>query len=282
MLGMGAGLACGLALLAGAAALAADDEHHDGALETWWDGDTLNVPWDGSDHYVTIADGKFHHDAVAVPGDWIYRTLVVRNNGKCGGTLTVSILEPESHESPDTVNHDDISVTEGRTGFEGMSEVHWQVGDLTGASSFAALGHQQVLATVPIAKAGSIPVSLAYRFPYEETEGKHLGLPSQALVWNVGLRLHGDYCSVEDYTGEPTPTDFPSSGSPTTPGPTSSGGGVPSGPDSSASGGGSGQDKLEWTGSNIAFGAISAAFLIAAGLTIVLGRYRDRRMRGPA
>lgn len=272
----GAALTCGFILLVGPAALAADD-HHDGAIDSWWDGSTLNVPWDGSDHYETIAEDRFHHDAVAVPGDWIYRTLAVRNNGPCGGKLTIEILNPNAAESADTVNHDDTSVTQGRTGFNGMSEIHWHIGDEKGSDSFAELAHEQDLATVPIGKNETIPVRVAYKFPYDETEGKHLGQPSQVLMWDLGLRLQGDYCEADDYSASPSPTDFP-----TTPGPSKSGGGPGKPTGGATQTGGSGQDKLEITGSNAAFGAISAAFLIAAGATMVIGRYRDRRARQAA
>ncbi|MDR1189631.1 MAG: hypothetical protein LBK95_19630, partial [Bifidobacteriaceae bacterium] len=124
----------GLLTLGAASAALADDDLWDDALDTQWDGNTLNVPWDGSDEYETIAGDKFTHDAVAVPGDWIHRTLVVHNNGPCPGWLTVEVLNPNASSGDDTVNDDDTSITSPQAGFAGMSELHWDVDGVIGSS----------------------------------------------------------------------------------------------------------------------------------------------------
>jgi hypothetical protein len=258
-----AGFALAGALVLGAAGAAVADEHWEDALQRTWDGEVMNVPWDGGDEYETIAGDRFAHNAVAVPGDWVHRAMVVENKGPCPGRLTVEILNPDSAEAPDTVNHDDPSVTDGRTGFEGMSEVHWDVGGQTGSGSFSALAHEQKLATVPVAKDGSVRVQMAYRFPYEETEGKHLGFASQALTWDVGLELQGDCKTTVGIEKEDDiwpDFDEPSPG-PSTPPP----------PDA---GDDDGAKKLPFTGTNALFAAISAVFLIAAGATALAGRRR--------
>ncbi|MDR3360644.1 MAG: hypothetical protein LBO20_08385 [Bifidobacteriaceae bacterium] len=268
VIGLGAAVVCALTLAP--AALGADDLHDEG-METWWDGNTLNVPWNGFDEYETIAGDKFHHDAVAVPGDWIYRSLAVRNNGPCPGQLTVEILNPNSIEEPDTVNDDDPGVALGRVGFAGMSELHWDVGGTKGSSSFADLTHQQRLATVGLPRGGVTNVKVGYKFPYDETGGKHLGFPSQQLTWDLGLRLSG-LCDWGEMSGPALPSTTPppttsqdpspsaSSGSPSTTGPTSATTPAPS-PSDGAGG------KLPWTGANITFAIVSATFLIAAGIT---------------
>ncbi|MDR1294922.1 MAG: hypothetical protein LBK59_08200, partial [Bifidobacteriaceae bacterium] len=45
----------GLLTFGAASAALAEDDLWDHALQTEWDGNTLNVPWDGSDEYETIA-----------------------------------------------------------------------------------------------------------------------------------------------------------------------------------------------------------------------------------
>ncbi|MDR0592993.1 MAG: hypothetical protein LBG60_07005 [Bifidobacteriaceae bacterium] len=233
------------ALLIGALAVGpaafADDEYQPDGMDTWWDGETLNVPWDGSDEYQTIPGDKFLHNAVAVPGDWVHRTLVVQNNGPCPGSLTVELRNPAATSQDSTVNDDDPSVTAGRIGFAGMSELHWDVGGSIGSDSFAALVDQQVLGTARLAQGASVDVQMAYKFPYDETEGKHLGFPSQVLEWDLGLRLKGE-C---DWKMSTPPAATP-------PG-------------------------LPFSGANILFAAISAAFLVAAGVTAVWGAGRRRR-----
>ncbi|MDR1188080.1 MAG: hypothetical protein LBK95_11605, partial [Bifidobacteriaceae bacterium] len=232
-------------------------------------------PWDGSDEYETIAGDRFTHDAVAVPGDWIQRTLVVRNNGPCPGWLTVEILNPNASSAADTVNDDDLSVTAPRVGFAGMSELHWDVDGTVGSSPFSSLVDRQPLARVLVGKDASVPVQMAYKFPYEETEGKHLGFPSQALTWGVGLKLQGDYCEspLDPEEGDETPLPTPSASGTisTTPAPSDAAG--PPGDDHKSSGGGS---NLEYTGTNAMFAIISAVFLVTAGATLVMGRRRDR------
>jgi hypothetical protein len=260
-----------MALGFGSAAAAEDDEHYEDALNRWWEGEVLNVPWDGSDEYETFAGDRFTHDVIAVPGDWIHRTLAVSNNGPCPGVLTVEILNPQSTEAEDTVNHDDTSVTEGRTGFAGMSEVHWDVAGERGSSSFADLTHRQRLAEVPILKDEVVYVKLAYSFPFEETEGKHLGGTSQYLEFDIGLGLRGDYCDrpprnpTPSYTIITHRTDSPS------PSPTDNGSDGPKSPTPKP------RDDLPFTGANILFGCVSAAFLLAAGVTATLGSARRRR-----
>ncbi|MDR1635114.1 MAG: hypothetical protein LBS27_09400 [Bifidobacteriaceae bacterium] len=258
------------ALGLGSAALAQDDERYDQALERWWEGETLNLPWDGSSQYQTVSGDAFMRGVVAVPGDWVHRTLAVRNNGPCPGTLTVEILNPNAAEFADTVNQDDTSVTAGRIGFAGMSEIHWDVAGQQGASSFADLTHEQPLAEVPILKNQVVRVQLAYSYPVAETEGKNLGGASQLLEFDVGLDLRGDYCAAypSPSTTVITHTDGPSpsgqtpgngdSGTPKTPAP---------------------RNPLEFTGSNVLFACISALFLLAAGVTATLGSARRRRSR---
>jgi hypothetical protein len=255
----------GASTLLAAPALAADD-HLDDALEIEWDGNAWNVPWDGVPEYETDAGDFFAHEAIAVPGDWVHRTLNVTNRGPCPGRLTVEILNPDSIEAADTVNHDDLSVTPPRIGFEGMSEIHWDVGGVQGSAPFSALTHGQDLATVLIGKDQTLAVQMAYRFPFDEVEGKHLGFTSQALTWDVGLRLRGETCT-------PTPEEHGEDGGVPSPGPTGPSGtgppgtGEPTGPPQTG-------PRLPITGANVAFGAISAVFLIAAGLTAARGRRR--------
>jgi hypothetical protein len=251
----------------------AEDEHHDRALETEWQGDTMNVAWYGAPEYATFPIDSFHHDLVAVPGDWVHRKLAVRNNGPCPGTLTVELVDPATAVAPDTVNHDDVSVTEGRLGFDGMSELHWSIGSEVGSESFADLTDGQDLATVKVGKDAVIDVEMAYSFPYDETEGKNLGFTSQALGWNIGLKLRGDYCDSEFSQPAPTPS------SSATPVPSGSGA-LPAGP-TSASGSPQASGSLRFTGTNALFAAAAAAFLIAAGLTAVLGGRRRRAAAQP-
>ncbi|MDR2378209.1 MAG: hypothetical protein LBD70_02105 [Bifidobacteriaceae bacterium] len=268
----GGALICALTL--GPAAFG-DDEQRDDGMKTWWDGETLNVPWDGTDEYETIAGDQFHHEAVAVPGDWIYRSLAVHNNGPCPGLLTVAIINPDAPVGEDTVNHEHTSVTEGQIGFAGMSELHWDVGGLTGSSSFAGIAHEQELASVTMLEDSVTNVRVAYKFPIDETEGKHLGFTSQAITWDLRLRLKGE-CEWDMLT----PSDPPSTGTTPSPSPTASATPTASPPASagpSPSAPPKASDRLPWTGSNTLFAAISAAFLIAAGVSAFWGAGWRRR-----
>ncbi|MDR2114377.1 MAG: hypothetical protein LBO75_03760, partial [Bifidobacteriaceae bacterium] len=160
---------------------------------------------------------------------------------------------------------------------------HWEVGGTTGSASFADLYDGQDLATVPVATDSELPVKIAYRFPYAETTGKHLGGTSQLLLYDVGLRLQGDYCGgigPDPFTDAPiAPTDSaspsPSSSEAVSPDQQSASPGSGAGGSVTAAAGG----RLPWTGANITFATISALFLIAAGITAAAGaRARARRL----
>ncbi|MDR1188863.1 MAG: hypothetical protein LBK95_15690, partial [Bifidobacteriaceae bacterium] len=134
---------------------------------------------------------------------------------------------------------------------------------------------------VLVGEDASVDVQMAYKFPYEETQGKHLGSASQALTWGVGLKLQGDYCDSgtdpddEDDTPSPTPS---ASSTTSIASPPSDAAPTPGGDHKSSGGGG----NLEYTGTNAMFAIISAIFLTTAGATLVKGRRRDRKQEAQA
>jgi LPXTG-motif cell wall-anchored protein len=228
-----------------------------------WDHNVLNLDWTGDVYYETVlSNDTFHHAPVAVPGDFVYRTLRVTNDTPCGAELTVSIVNAESVEDPDTVN-------DKNGAFEDISQLRWDVGGTQGSAVFSdlvATGGRE-LATIPIAEQATEQVKIAYTFDFDAETGKHMGQVSQELRYDVELILRGDHCASESTGGNkqtgsnsPPPTT-PTADPPTVP---------PSDPP---------KEDLPVTGSNIAFAAISAAFLIMAGATILSGRRRNRKAR---
>jgi hypothetical protein len=138
------------------------------------------------------------------------------------------------------------TVNGGPSGFEDLSAIRWDVGGSRGSAVFSDLVREggRTLATVTIPQGQSKSVALAYAFDFDATDGKHLGFASQTLGYDVRLVLRGETCAAE----APPPGERP---------------------------------PLERTGSNWLLAALSAVFLIVAGVRLVAaGRTRRRVAAG--
>ncbi|MCL2803094.1 MAG: hypothetical protein FWD29_03945 [Micrococcales bacterium] len=215
-----------------------------------WDGPTKGLHWQGMSRTYVVIDA-FHGQVTAVPGDLVHRTLNVQNCGPCDATLTVSMIRASTITAFNTKNHVGDP-------FEEMSLIHWDVAGQTGTISFAdvAAAGQMDLATIPIALNATEQVKLAYDFPYAMTTGKHLGSPSQILLYDVQFVVQGQPCSG--------PTISPT----TSPGP-----GGPGGP--------GGKGALAFTGSDPMVPGLTAAVLLLTGVLLLAARRRRRRQDEP-
>jgi hypothetical protein len=225
------------------------------ALQTYWDGPTLNLNWEGQ-VYTTVS-GTFVGTPVAVPGDQTRRTLNVRNDGPCPANLTVEVVEAVTTVPEGSVNRE----------AEDLVHLRWDVNGTVGGDVFSAIVGSQprTLATVPVARAGIVPVAIGYEFPIEATTGKNLGRPSTVLSFEVRLVLRGEACDVP----EPTPTGSALSRSQT---PRPSGSKTAGGIDDSR-----GPSALPQTGTRIA----GIAAPVAVGLVVVGAiLFGVRRRRG--
>jgi hypothetical protein len=204
------------ATFGGATPALADDQIND-ALATYWDGPTLDLRWDSrTDQQVERGHFYFSGD-VAIPGDWVHRTLSVRNDGPCPANLTVEVVNPQATDHATTLNGAgaaDGSLAE-------VIDLRWKIGNTEGSIPFDQLvtAGQLTLATVPLAQAGLTKVAIGHEFPYDQTAGRHLSGVSEELSFDVELFLQGDYCEVVT----PTPSPSPSTPGPTSPPPTSKG-----------------------------------------------------------
>ncbi|MDR2379981.1 MAG: signal peptidase I [Bifidobacteriaceae bacterium] len=245
----------------------AADTPRPGALTMTWDHNVLNLSWQGGKYFETVlSNDTFHHMPVAVPGDFVYRTLNLTNNTPCPAALTVKVINVETVEQPDTVNHENGA-------FADISSLVWDVGGTQGQDVFSSIEATggRTLGVIPVVAYGTEQIKIAYTFDSNSTTGKNLGFPSQELRYDVEIVLRGDTCAADQPPNTPTSSVSIPPTSSTTPPPT-----ITLPPGSTPPG-----DGLEYTGSNAAFATISAGFLIAAGATIVAGRRRDRKMRTP-
>jgi hypothetical protein len=140
--------------------------------------------WRGATY--TTASGTFFGDPVAIPGDLSQRTLNVRNDGPCGGILTVEIDNAVTIVPEGAVNRE----------AEDLVVMRWDVAGTRGGEVFSGIVARQpvTLATIPLAQGETAPVTLGYEFPFEATTGKSLGMPSIELTFGVTLVLRGDDC----------------------------------------------------------------------------------------
>jgi len=165
------------------------------ALQTYWDGPTLNLNWLGG-IYNTYS-GTFVGTPISVPGDQAWRTLKVKNAGPCTGIVTVEALNVQANFPLDTVN----------AVLPEIIDLGWDVNGTKGVATWAQLiaaGGSRTLGTFSLPQGAEAPLGMGYRFPYDETRGRNLGWPSTELTFDVTITITGDTACIP-YSGSATP-----------------------------------------------------------------------------
>ena len=192
--------AAGTALVAGVAlalvsptAAAADD----GGLTTTWNGDTVNVAWDGSTY--DTATESFIGVPVAVPGDRAVRTLRVTNHGPSGGTLRAWIVDVDLQPAAQQDERD--GVPQGN--FYDDLHLTWDTASAQGDASFTALaaGNRTPIATTHLAQGAATDLTLAYELPLAATSGNRSNAGALSASFAVYLQITGD---TDSSGGDPT------------------------------------------------------------------------------
>ena len=187
-------VAAGAALtLVSPTAAAADD----GGLTTTWNGDTVNVAWDGSPY--DTATESFVGVPVAVPGDRAVRTLRVTNHGTSGGTLRAWIVDVDLQPAGQQDERDGVP----QGSFYDDLHLTWDTASARGGASFAALaaGNRTSIATIHLAQGAATDLTLAYELPLAATSGNRSNAGALSAAFAVDLEITGDAASGG---GDPT------------------------------------------------------------------------------
>ncbi|MCL1923535.1 MAG: hypothetical protein FWG15_06760 [Propionibacteriaceae bacterium] len=157
-----------------------------------WNGPITSLSWDSSSY--GIAGDTFVGHLVAVPGDRVERTAVIRNDGPSDAIVTVQILNVTTTNSSSTVN----------TELEEIIELHWNVNGSTGVEPWKDLREARDPAgvsrtvTFPLAHGAQFPMTLGFLFPSDSTGGRNLGEESSRLSFEVRIIMTGEAGGVEN------------------------------------------------------------------------------------
>ncbi len=178
-------------MLAFAAATPGLAQADDGSVPWRWDGDTINLAWDGS-AYAT-SSSSFLGAPVVSPGDHLTRTAAFTNAGPSAAVATVQIVDV-TVTTPDGAANTDLQDCVHLTASSGGRSVDtiWRQA-ATGASDVNAYGERvswQTQFNVP--QGGDFTVTLGAYFPAGETGGNGKGQPSQILSAHVRVSLVGE------------------------------------------------------------------------------------------
>jgi LPXTG-motif cell wall-anchored protein len=149
-----------------------------GALEYSWDEDTFVLDWRNTPRKVIRADTEFLGTLTAVPGDYIYRSLQVRNAGPSRATLSLFFRDWKLQPAEDPSS----------PGLAAASRLVWKLGESDGRVKFneAMAADEYLAAEVELDKGEKITIQVGWELPYE-TSRSFTG--SQQLSFGIRLLL---------------------------------------------------------------------------------------------
>jgi hypothetical protein len=148
-------------------------------LAAYWDGPVLAVDWRGATQ--TLPSGSFVGERVAVPGDKVFRTIQIRNQGPSDATLSVSIDRP-------------TAVGDGGPAFADTVILGWSVGSASGNVHYSQIAGQQdfALGSAPVGRCETIPITVGYEIPLDEVRGSASQIGSASLRFGVSVTMRGE------------------------------------------------------------------------------------------
>ncbi|MDR0432997.1 MAG: hypothetical protein LBH48_06795, partial [Bifidobacteriaceae bacterium] len=184
--------ALGLIASAPAMAVGAPVEPATDGLSTHWDGPAIAFDWQGKAQ--TIATGTFVGERLVSPGDEVYRTVLVRNEGPSDAKLLVAISNPSIQGVDGPILADILTLT-------------WAVDGTPGEANFAEMVAKNTLdlGSAPVGRCEEVPVTVGYKIPIEETRGA--GSSGATVTFDVRLTMQGDADPTQDDSWGCNPDD---------------------------------------------------------------------------
>jgi hypothetical protein len=215
-----------------------------GGIDHSWEEDSFSLDWSNNPRRVARADTEFLGSLTAVPGDYIYRTLNVRNSGPSAATLSLYFRDWQLAAPRNAATN--WLVEESR--------LVWSVGEDIGKVDFAtASASEEHLATqIKLEQGEQVAIRVGWEYPYESTKAVSSYGDTQQLSFGIRLLL----------------SEVPDSGVPTTPD-------VKPAPKPKPGGGGDGSSSLPFTGTGaLAVLGAAALFALAGMLLLLAGKRR--------
>lgn len=148
-----------------------------------WDGRTVHLDWRGDDY--ATAEASFVGDRVVSPGDRVFRTLGVRNDGPSDGVMAVGLVLAETvpvlAANPELADH----VT-----------LFWDIAGVTGSAPFSDLlaldDGRPELVQVQVPRGADVPVTVGFEVPASLTTEMNAHAESTDLRFDVVVQIEGD------------------------------------------------------------------------------------------
>lgn len=152
-------------------------------LSGLWDGHTVHLDWRGSEY--ATAEASFVGERLISPGDHVFRTLSVRNDGPSDGVMAVGLVLAETvpmlAASPELGDH----VT-----------VFWDIAGVTGSAPFSDLlaldDGRPELVQVQVPRGADVPVTVGFDVPASLTTEMNAHAESTGLRFDIRVQLEGD------------------------------------------------------------------------------------------
>lgn len=169
--------------------------------------DSIAMSWDGTNYNSTTLE-SFVGTPVVVPGDSVFRTLKVRNDGPTPGVLRATIINvrtvdpdaPDVHHNPNHVDPDAGGAMYGGPGLQGKFYEDLKLSYKGGANaatvrSFADLSTSAttMIGEYPLAKGATTDITIGYGLPIEATSGNKANVAPRLATFDVLLEIQGEF-----------------------------------------------------------------------------------------
>ncbi len=152
-----------------------------------WDARTVHLDWRGSDY--ATAQASFVGERVISPGDHVFRTLGVRNDGPSDGVMSVGLVLAET-----------VPVLAANPELGDEVTLFWDIDGVRGSAPFSDLlaldeGRPE-LVQVQVARGADVPVTVGFGVPMALATEMNGRAESSDLRFDVRVQIEGDASTI--------------------------------------------------------------------------------------
>lgn len=152
-----------------------------------WDGRTVHLDWRGAEY--DTAQASFVGERVISPGDHIFRTLGVRNDGPSDAVMSVGLVLAET-----------VPVLAANPELGDEVTLFWDVAGVRGSAPFSDLialdDGRPELVQVQVPRGAEVPVTVGFDVPAALTTEMNGRDESSALRFDVRVQIEGDTSTI--------------------------------------------------------------------------------------